>query len=458
MHPSALIGLLVFAAAASAAPPKRSHSAHSARSIKNFKSNIKNVVVLEMENRSLDNILGGQTIKGLENPINNGPFCNPYDLNDASKGKVCSTAKDFDSILDDPDHSVTGNNIEFYGTFTPDNADISSGKLTPAQKGFVHEQLRQYGDDTNKTELAIQVLNYYTEEQVPVLTSLVQNYLTFNHWHSDHPGPTNPNRAYVLSGTSAGHGTNDEDFDADKHRLTQRTIFQQLSETNHTWKNYYTDPDTGMVDAWFFDWTFSSGNDKLAVPLENFYTDAAAGTLPEFSFIDPSCCGTGTTSMHPTGLISDGEKLIKDVYDALRASPQWNETLFVLTFDETGGFHDHVPPPLAPRPDNLTYTETAPNGEKYTFEFDRLGGRIPTILISPWVAKGVVEQKGVNSDGKTVSYSASSLLRTLGYLWDFEPFTPRVGGAASFEHLIQRVKRDTLSELPEPKAFKRVKA
>lgn len=128
----------------------------------------------------------------------------------------------------------------------------------------------------------------------------------------------------------------------------------------------------------------------------------STGKLPEFSFIDPSCCGQGTNSMHPTGLISDGETPIKNVYDALRASPQWNQTLFVLTFDETGGFHDHVPPPLAVRPDNLTYTETAPNGEKYTFSFDRLGGRISTLLISLWVGKGLVEQKGANSDGKTV--------------------------------------------------------
>lgn len=210
-----------------------------------------------------------------------------------------------------------------------------------------------------------------------------------------------------------------------------------------------------MVDAWFYNWTLTSGNKHLAQPLTSFYSDAANGTLPEFSFIDPSCCGVGTNSMHPTGLISDGETFIKNVYDALRASPQWDETLFILTFDETGGFHDHVPPPLAVRPDSLTYTEIAPNGQNYTFAFDRLGGRIPTILISPWVGKGLVEQKGTDSNGKTVSYSASSILRTLGYLWDFEPFTPRVGASPSFDHLVRNVKRDdTPTALPEPNAFK----
>lgn len=211
-----------------------------------------------------------------------------------------------------------------------------------------------------------------------------------------------------------------------------------------------------MADAWFFDWVFTSGNEKLGVPFHEFYSDAAAGTLPDFSFLEPSCCGVGTNSMHPSGLISDGETLIRDVYNALRASPNWNQTLFVLTFDESGGFYDHVPPPLAPRPDNLTYTEEAANGANYTFSFNRLGGRIPTLLISPWVEKGFVEQKGTNSDGETVSYSASSLLRTLGYLWDFEPFTPRVGGSASFDHLIRTSQRmDTPTSLPAAKPFRR---
>ncbi|KAJ5621304.1 hypothetical protein N7528_006087 [Penicillium herquei] len=447
-----LFVLLLFAVAVTAASPNSPRDSHSASSIKNLKSKIKNVVILEMENRSLDNLLGGQKIKGLENPINSGPYCNPYNLTDLSKGQVCSTAKDYDSILDDPDHSITGNNIEFYGTFTPSNEAITSGDLTPTQQGFVHEQLRQYGNDVNRTELATQVLNYYIESEVPVMTTLVQNYLIFNHWHSDVPGPTNPNRAYVLSGTSAGHGTNDDAFDSSIHGLKQRSIFQQLSETNHTWKNYYTNTD--MIDAYFFDWTFTSNNTHLAQPLENFHSDAASGTLPEFSFIDPSCCGQGTNSMHPTGLISDGEAFIKEIYDSLRAGPQWNDTLLILTFDETGGFHDHVPPPLATRPDNLTYSEIAPNGEEYTFSFNRLGGRVPTLLISPWVSKGQVEQKGFNSNGEMVSYSASSILRTLGYLWDFEPFTPRVHASASFDHLVlSRRRDDTPAQMPNPKAF-----
>ncbi|KAJ6096210.1 Phosphoesterase [Penicillium sp. IBT 16267x] len=453
MHPSTLVGLLAFAAAASAIPhnPKK---AGSASSIANLKSKIKNVVVLVMENRSVDNLLGGQTHKGLENPINNGPYCNPYNVTDPSQGFHCTEARDYNSVSDDPSHAVTGNTMEFYSQWTPDNALIAEGKLKPNNNGFIHEQISRYGEEANSTVkamLAKQVMNYYTEEETPVLTSLVQNFVTFNHWHSDVAGPTNPNRAAVVSGTSAGHGYNDDTFGT--YAFTQRSIFEQLGETGHSWLNYWETDGTGPEATWF-EWTNKTNNSDKVVPMSQFYSDAEKGLLPEFSFLDPSCCGVGTTSMHDSGLISDGEAFLKQVYDSLRNGPQWEETLFVLTFDETGGFHDHTAPSLAPRPDDLTYTELAPNGKNYTLDFNRLGGRVPTWLISPWIASGFVEQEGVNAQGEEVSYCASSILRTLGYLWDFEPFNPRVEWAPSFDHLIlDKPNKKLPTALPNPVVF-----
>lgn len=247
-----------------------------------------------------------------------------------------------------------------------------------------------------------------------------------------------------MSGTSFGMGTNVANWNK-APTLSQRSIFQQLTETGHSWLNYKPSGGAGD-DALYFQWTLASNNTDKSVPTDQFFADAAAGQLPEFSYI-------GDNAFHPAGLVSSGEAFIKKVYEALRASPQWKDTLMILTFDETGGFHDHVPPPLAPRPDNQTFTTTTPSGESYTFEFDRLGGRVPTLLISPYVAKGHVEQKGVQSNGETVSYSATSILRTLGYLWDFEPFNPRVEGAASFDHLIRAARRSTPAKLPEVTPF-----
>lgn len=228
-----------------------------------------------------------------------------------------------------------------------------------------------------------------------------------------------------------------------------------VDELGLSWKNYVQ--SGGSRDADWYTWTTTNKKTDHIVDISQFYTDAAAGTLPNLTYINPSCCGVGTTSMHPSGLISDGEAFLKNVYEALRASPQWNQTLWVLTFDETGGFADHVPPPNAVRPDNYTYTETTPNNTPYTFEFNRLGGRVPTWLISPWVAPRVVQQ-GLNRVGETGAYSASSIISTLSYLWDFAPLTPRVEHAPTFDHLILTEPRDTPAKLPEAIKFKKEKA
>jgi phospholipase C len=189
MHQGTLLGMLAFAAAAAAIPgPLGPLLPGSPASIANLRQKIKNVVLLCMENRSLDNLLGGQTHQGIENPINNGPFCNPYNVSDLSQGSHCTQAKDYDSVTNDPSHAVTGNTMEFYSEWTPDNTAIAEGRLVPNNNGFITEQIHNYGASTNTTELALQVMNYYTEDQVPVMTSLVQNFLTFNHWHSDIAG------------------------------------------------------------------------------------------------------------------------------------------------------------------------------------------------------------------------------------------------------------------------------
>lgn len=191
------------------------------------------------------------------------------------------------------------------------------------------------------------------------------------------------------------------------------------------------------------------------VPLENFFQDAYLGLLPQLSYINPSCCGLNTNSMHPSGNVSFGQVLVKQVYDALRISPQWDKTMLLLTYDESGGFFDHVEPPLSVRADNKTYTETAPNGQEYTFKFDRLGGRMPTWLVSPYTPKGYVENKGTNpATGQTSSYSATSVLKTLGYLWNLKDLTPLVSNSPSFDHLIgPRARHDAPPALANPHPF-----
>ncbi|KAL4924171.1 putative phosphatidylglycerol specific phospholipase C [Aspergillus undulatus] len=448
-----LLGLSSTAAAAAVPSSNKTpfgYASGSKESIANLKDKIENVVWILLENRSFDNILGGVKRKGLDNVVNKGPFCYPQDVSDPSSTQRCSVYKDFDSVKHDPDHSITGYNMELYGTYTPSDAAIRNGTLQPSMNGFVAQQLVHHEGIDPKVATE-EVMGYYSEDEIPTLVNLVDDFATFNYWHSCIPGPTNPNRLCALSGTSHGHGENDNDFLTSAIPIT--SIFQAASENNITWKNYDGTNGDFLPDALFYNWTAANAKSSV-VPLENFYQDAYLGLLPQLSYINPSCCDLDTNSMHPSGNVSFGQVLVKQVYDALRTGPQWDNTLLLLTFDETGGFYDHVEPPLSIRPDNKTYTETAADGSEYTFAFDRLGGRMPTWLISPYTPKGHIENQGTDPvTGKEASYSATSVLKTLGYLWDLVDFTPLVEHSPAFDHLIGPSKRDAPATLKNPHIF-----
>ncbi|KAJ5097637.1 hypothetical protein N7456_008358 [Penicillium angulare] len=446
-----LSGSALGAAVARSTQEPWGYKSGSKESIANLRDKIENVVWVMLENRAYDNILGGVHRDGLDNVVNNGPFWNPQLVNDTKSRKWSSHFKDYDSVLHDPDHSVTGNNFEFFGTYTPDNEAIANGTLKPNLKGFVERQMTSY-PDISAQRATDEVLGYYSESEIPTLVDLIDEFTTFNYWHSCVPGPTNPNRLCAVSGTADGHGENDDSFLDSGVDIP--SIFQVASEKGISWHNYDGTNGAFLPDSLFFNWTAANAKSNV-VPLENFYQDAYLGLLPQLSYVNPSCCDLNTNSMHPNGNVSFGQVLVKQVYDAVRAGPQWDKTLILLTFDETGGFFDHVVPPLAIRPDDKTYTETAPNGEEYTLNFDRLGGRMPTWLISPYAPRGYIENYGTNpSTGKSESYSATSVLKTLGYLWDLEDFTPRVSHSPAFDHLIGPKARDSAVEtLANPHTF-----
>jgi len=153
-----------------------------------------------------------------------------------------------------------------------------------------------------------------------------------------------------------------------------------------------------------------------------------------------------------TNLATDMPCRYKDVYEALRNGPGWNDTLFVLTYDEHGGYYDHVPTPTQsiPNPDGRLCTDPP-------FNFTRLGVRVPTLLISPWVAKGHVEHAPPNASkpSSNSEYEATSFLATMRKLlgWGNAPLTKRDAWSATFEHLIATSgspRTDCPTSLPEP--------
>ncbi|XP_020262700.1 non-specific phospholipase C3-like, partial [Asparagus officinalis] len=150
---------------------------------------------------------------------------------------------------------------------------------------------------------------------------------------------------------------------------------------------------------------------------------------------------------HPSHDVSEGQKLVKEVYEALRSSPQWNEMLFVITYDEHGGFYDHVPPPVGvPSPDDIV------GPEPFYFKFDRLGVRVPTFFISPWIEPGVVVHKP-SGPHPSSEFEHSSIPATVKKIFNLKQFlTKRDAWAGTFETVLTRTtpRTDCPVTLPEP--------
>ncbi|KAG8219154.1 extracellular phospholipase C [Butyriboletus roseoflavus] len=418
----------------------------------NWREHIKNVVVLVQENRSFDSFFGDLSYRSDINNIRHlrNKYCNPANFTLTESTSICAEPTGGNVSPDDPNHSLTGVNYQLFSTYHPNESGLP--EVVEEQErmlGFVREHQVTHG--TYNLTRAADVIRYLPEDMIPVYRTMAENYLLFDHWFCDVPGPTNPNRAYMTSGTSYGHGRNNLTFHV--FGLPHRSIFQQLDEANITWINYYN--SSFNPDADFYEWTYTSGRSETHVqPIAQFFADAKAGTLPQFTWINPECCSYD--SMHPPSPVNMGEAWTKSVYEALRSSPQWDGMLFLLTFDEHGGYADHVSPPVGVPPgDDLTYTELAQDGKNYTFSFDRLGLRVPALVISPWVEKGALEHFGTNG----LIYSHSSLPAFISKLWNLDdgvPLTPRVSSAATFEHLItDDFRTDAPLVLPEPWGYTR---
>jgi len=183
--------------------------------------------------------------------------------------------------------------------------------------------------------------------------------------------------------------------------------------------------------------------------ISKFYDDVKAGTLPSYSFLEPryfEIPDIPANDQHPDHDVGEGDRLFKSLYEAIRNGPLWNKTLFLITYDEHGGFFDHVPPPTGvPSPDGKVSHDTTPS-----FDFTRLGVRVPTLAISPWIKKGTIVHEPVNG----THYEHSSVVATVRkMLVPDQPYlTKRDAWAQTFEWLVDTMdspRTDCPTELPE---------
>jgi phospholipase C len=375
---------------------------------------IKRIVVLMMENRSFDHLLGFSDIVGLDK-IPAGQMC-PVHPNDPLSEKIEVNPNAFDECPDDPEHT-------FEGTRT----QINNGRMD----GFIQTQL-----DLNQSKL--NAVSMFTPRTAPIINTLAAEYAVFDHWYASIPGPTDPNRAFAMGGTSMGTVTN---FNGTM--WPQESHINFLNVRNVTAGGYYQD------DLWalgYYEDLHQSPNVERVKHLREFYRDLENDALPQYTWLQPRICVSGSyfdqrlpSWQHPDARVSLGEELIKDVYEALRGDDKWDETLFVITYDEHGGFYDHKVPPKTVAPDHNDWEG---------FKFDQLGLRVPTIAISPWIKKGTIYNEGRNE------FDHTSLIKTVNEILlenapPAPPMSERQEWANSFSGVIgDELRSDCPTKLP----------
>jgi len=339
--------------------------------------NLKHLVVLMMENRSFDHMLGA--LKAQDARIDG---ITPDLSNPDSTGapvKVQPLAE-FQGQLDpDPDHHFPGVDLQIFG------GDTSAGRV-PNMQGFVKSYFSQQRDVKHSQK----IMYYFTPDKLPVLTTLATEFAVFNRWFASIPGPTICNRAFAHYGTSFGR----VDMNLLYVNEPFKSIYNRLISANpkHTAKLYYYDQTSSTMEIT----NLLQNQPELFGTFQQFLDDCGKGDLPDYSFVEPNYSDHDSdvgeelaSDQHPDHNIQAGEQFVASVYNAIKQNADlWKSTALLVVYDEHGGIYDHVPPPPCP-PDGFT---ASPNdtGTGMEFKFDRLGVRVPAILISPWIPKGTV--------------------------------------------------------------------
>jgi phospholipase C len=293
----------------------------------------------------------------------------------------------------------------------------------------------------------------YSPPQLPVLNALATEFAVCDSWFSSLPGPTWPNRFFAHAATSAGLDDSPsigqilgwEGFDG--VAFANGTIFDALDRIpgrhGTSWRIY-----TGGVFAIS---PALAGIHRLDVgSLNDFFTQVQSPAYSWlYTFLEPNYGDTllgtyhGGNSQHPIDGVTPGEALIKRVYEAIRNSPHWETSLLIITWDEHGGFYDHVAPPAAVAPGD---TSPGQGLSRHGFTFEQYGVRVPAVVVSPLIPRNVIDHR---------VYDHASIPATLEALYGLPPLTRRDAAANNVLPLLSLAtpRTDTPATLPEPATF-----
>jgi phospholipase C len=327
-------------------------------------SGLDHIVVVLMENRSFDHYLGwlpGANTKqaGLRYPDNHGKFHKTHHL---SGRQGCG--------FNDPDHSWTGGRTQ-----------LNHGKVDGFRKG------------TNDNF----ALGYYSRPDLPFYSALVDQATVFDHWFCSILSSTYPNRFYT-------HAARTDRIDNAMTESTLPTIWDRLADAGVSANYYYS--DLPFLALWGQKYA------PIVQPVDTWFQQAQLGQLPSFSYLDPSFLGEeqgGSNDDHPHADILRGQAFVSKIANALINSPLWSKSALVITYDEWGGFFDHVVPPILP--------DDAPvNGMNH----GQAGFRVPAFVLSPFAHPGAIDHR---------LYDHTSILKMVEWRFGLQPLAPRDAAA-----------------------------
>jgi phospholipase C len=335
---------------------------------------LQHLVVCMMENRSFDHMLGGMKadnpqIDGLDGSENNP------DPNGAPV-VVSADAAYRGQLTPDPDHAFPAVDKQLF------NGALN--RAVPGMQGFV----ASYYDQQHDVAHAGNVMKYFAPSKLPVLTTLAREFALFNAWFASIPGPTLCNRAFAHYGTSFGQVGMTWWYGGQPIA----SIYDRLIDDGYSAKVYYFDAKSSTLEVP----NLLKNQPAVFGTYPDFLAACKAGTLPNYSFIEPNYSDHDAddgsellaSDQHPDHDVREGERFIASVYNAIRRNAQlWASTALLIVYDEHGGLFDHVPPPACPKDD---FTAKPEETGGMPFDFDRLGVRVPAVLVSPWVLRGTV--------------------------------------------------------------------
>lgn len=397
---------------------------------------IEHFIVLMLENRSYDQMLGSLSGPELEGVPPGARL--PYQRRDGSTTflPIVHGAPP-DRFAPDPSHNFHAIEAQIYGSGADRTADMT---------GFARRFL---GENPRIAPSTLQAYaTVYGDGHLPILQGLAKEYGVCTHWFSALPSSTTPNRMFAHAGTSGGATRQGAYYS----RIRGKMIFDALGAENvRSWRVYFHDmPHLWLTgDAWV-----QTFNEHFYY-MHHFERDVRMDQLATYTFIEPQHVLPPWSSQHPSGGVSHGEKLIASVYNALASNPAvFARSLLLIVYDEHGGFYDHVVPPGHPgwqaqcpgvRHEVLSPDDArgAGKGGEQGYDFTTLGPRVPAVVVSPWIEKGSAFGWKASDPAKRVTFDHTSILATVGEMTGVWVASKRARAATSLAAAVNRTSPRT---------------